>query len=86
MSAKRIKVEVHKFLKPSIYKQDKNGTRYEISWSEIYLYTLSMSKNINEICDKKYVPSELATLVFVCNKQKFRKNISSVIKKFQECR
>jgi len=25
-----------------------------------------MSKNINDICGKKYVPSELATLVFVC--------------------
>lgn len=44
-----------------------------IIWSEIYLYTLSMSRNINEICDKKNVPSALATLVFVCNKQKFQK-------------
>lgn len=25
-----------------------------------------MSKKISEICGKKYVPSELATLVFVC--------------------
>lgn len=31
----------------------------------MYLYTLSMSKKINVICDKKYVPSEVATLVFV---------------------
>lgn len=35
-----------------------------------YLYTLSMSRKIREICDRKYVPSELATLILVCKKPK----------------
>ena len=33
------------------------------------LYTFNMSKKINEIWGRKYVPKEDATLVFVCNLQ-----------------
>lgn len=46
----------------------------------MYLYTLSMSRKIREICDKKYVPRAVATLVFVCNKQKFQRKIRFLIK------
>ena len=35
--------------------------------NRIYLYTFNMSKKINVICGRKYVPKEDATLVFVCN-------------------
>ena len=33
--------------------------------NKTYLYTFNMSKKINEIWGKKYVPKEVATLVFV---------------------
>lgn len=55
-----------------------------------YLYTLSMSKKINFIWDKKYVPREVATLVFVCQAmilelvQKYtRKTKGNIVKKDQ---
>ena len=44
-------------------KHRKNAANEIIIWQ--YLYTLSISKKINEICWKKHVPRALAALVFV---------------------
>lgn len=42
-----------------------------------YRYTLSMSRKIKETWGKKYVPSEAATLVFVCQIRKIQEIIKS---------